>query len=187
LEVADTTDLAAIESRRVNVLLKASVKQLASVCALAVLMTLFRAASAPGQDIRALRRDGEPAFDHASSAALAAAQAKTLENLTAAVQKLIRRVDHGDVQQAAVEALQNLQSATVAQSTTPIRFRVGMFFEDVTLRVLSVFSEYWAGRSCDATLVRRLDNEVNSLGSEFGNGAIFGRPAVAAIKKRCNI
>jgi hypothetical protein len=168
-----------------------------------VLIVLASSAPAPAQDLRALGADadraagqepGRPdtpalserlAFSGASAAAGTAGQEPTLLNLTATMERLIRRVDHGDIQQVAAEALRDVQYASETQASTPFRFRVGMFFEDVTLNLLNLFSTYWAGARCDPSLVGRLENELQRLPVGRGNGVVFGRGALAAIKKRC--
>ena len=114
-------------------------------------------------------------------------------NLTAAVNRLFSRFGQGNYKQVAADALQELQKRGDGRAE-PVRFRVGMFFEDVTLNMLRLFSDYWAGTTCNKTLVQELENELKALESELkvlkvsggGNGAVFGRGAVAAVRKRCN-
>ena len=159
---------------------------LAKVCrpvaALVAVITVFGSAPASGQDIVILRVDRDHALSYASGGTEAAAQEQTLRTLTAAVQRLLKRVD------VAQEAALNLPNVNEAGVKTAFRFRVGMFFEVVTLRMVSLFAEIWASPTCRNELVQDLESELKILEkSGGGDGALFGRRAVAAVRKRCPV
>jgi hypothetical protein len=162
----------------------------ALVAALLAIAMLSWPALASAQGILRPRGDRDQAFGVAPGGTEAAVpQLGPLLDLTAAVNRLIRRFDHGDFKQVAADAADALQELRRSGNSgaEPVMFRVGMFVEDVTLNMLRLFSEYRGGTPCK-TLVQDLENELKVLeGRGGGNGAVFGRGAVAAVKKRCSV
>jgi hypothetical protein len=153
----------------------------APVAALVAVM-LFAPAPASGQDIVTLRVDRDRPSGYTSGGTEAAAQDQVVRDLTAAVQRLLKRVD------VAQETALNVPTVNDAGVKTAFRFRVGMFFEVVTQRMVSLFAEIWASPTCRNDLVQDLESELKVLEkSGGGDGAVFGRRAVAAVRKRCPV
>ena len=71
-----------------------------------------------------------------------------------------------------------------ANSEVSVMFRVGMFFEHVTLGMLALFSQS-KDVPCDTALVQVVEADLQALERDgAGNGAVFGRSALAT---RCRV
>ena len=143
------------------------------------LIMLFWPAAVLGQDIRALSVDRDHAVGYASGSSEAAAQVQTVLELTSELKRLLQDFGPGKVPQILAP---DPQSAAASKTPVRFRFRVGMFVEDVTATMVSLFSNYQRGAKCDKALVQSLENELKSSGG--GTGGVFGQE-VAAARKRC--
>lgn len=151
----------------------------ARLCTPVALIMLLWSPAVRGQDIRTLGVDQYHRLGYASGSSEAAAQVQTVLELTSELKRLLQEFGPAKVPQILAF---DPQGATASSTPVRFRFRVGMFVEDVTATMVSLFSEYQRGKKCDKALVQSLEKELKSSGG--GTGGVFGQE-VAAVRKRC--